>query len=82
MSKQTAILNLHIEQITEEPTNTTIMNWVKKLGYYQLNKPKEKADDWIIIPVLLFIKSIPQLFIKSIPVNRSFIYEVKRSETK
>lgn len=50
MSKQTAILNLHIEQITEEPTNITIMNWVKKLGYYQLNKPKEKADDWIIIP--------------------------------
>lgn len=50
MSKQTAILNLHIEQISEEPTNTTIMNWVKKLGYYQLNKPKTKADDWIIIP--------------------------------
>lgn len=50
MSKQTAILNLHIEQITEEPTNITIMNWVKKLGYYQLNKLKEKADDWIIIP--------------------------------
>jgi len=26
------------------------MNWVKKIGYYQLVKPKEKSDDWIIIP--------------------------------
>jgi len=25
------------------------MNWVYKIGYYQLTKPKEKADDWIII---------------------------------
>lgn len=50
ISKQAAILNLHLEEITEEPTHTTIMNWVKKLGYYQLNKLKEKADDWIIIP--------------------------------
>lgn len=49
MSKQSSILNLHIEEMTEDPTNTTIMNWVKKLGLYQLNKPKEKADDWIII---------------------------------
>jgi hypothetical protein len=49
MSKQSAILNLYIEQITEEPTNTTIMNWVKKLGLYQLNKPKEKSGDWIIL---------------------------------
>jgi len=31
------------------PTHTTILNWVHKVGYYQLKKPKEKADDWIII---------------------------------
>ena len=25
------------------------MLWVKKIGYYQLQLPKEKADDWIIV---------------------------------
>jgi hypothetical protein len=49
MSKQSSILNLHLEEITQDPTNSTIMNWVKKLGLYQLEKAKEKADDWIII---------------------------------
>lgn len=49
MSKQSSILNIHLEEITEDPTNSTIMNWVKKLGLYQLEKAKEKGDDWIII---------------------------------
>lgn len=31
------------------PTHTTIINWVHKVGYHQLMKPKDKADDWIII---------------------------------
>jgi hypothetical protein len=31
------------------PTHTTILNWLHKIGYYQLTRPKEKADDWIII---------------------------------
>lgn len=31
------------------PTHTTILNWLHKIGYYQLMQPKEKADDWIII---------------------------------
>jgi len=31
------------------PTHTTILNWLHKVGYHQLMKPKEKADDWIII---------------------------------
>lgn len=31
------------------PTHTTILNWLHKIGYYQLMKPKEKANDWIII---------------------------------
>jgi hypothetical protein len=26
------------------------MNWVKKIGYYQLTKAKKMSDDWIIIP--------------------------------
>lgn len=49
VSKQATILNIHLEEITGNPTNSTIMNWVKKLGLYQLEKAKEKADDWIII---------------------------------
>lgn len=31
------------------PTHTTIINWIHKIGYYELTKQKEKADDWIII---------------------------------
>jgi hypothetical protein len=31
------------------PTHTTILNWLHKIGYYQLIRPKQKADDWIII---------------------------------
>jgi hypothetical protein len=31
------------------PTYTTLLNWVHKIGYYQLTKEKDKAEDWIII---------------------------------
>jgi hypothetical protein len=31
------------------PTHTTLLNWIHKIGYYELTKKKEKADDWIII---------------------------------
>ena len=31
------------------PTRTTILIWVVKIGYYQLNKPKPVADDWVIL---------------------------------
>ena len=31
------------------PTHVTISNWVKKVGYYQLSQPREKAEDWVII---------------------------------
>jgi len=31
------------------PSYTTLLNWIHKIGYYELNKIKEKADDWIII---------------------------------
>ena len=42
---QINIMNLKINA----PTHTTILNWLHKVGYYQLMKPKEKANDWIII---------------------------------
>ena len=31
------------------PTHTTILNWIHKIGLYQLQKCKNKANDWIII---------------------------------
>ena len=31
------------------PTHTMLLNWIHKIGYYQLIRPKEKADDWIVI---------------------------------
>jgi len=33
----------------KSPSHTTILNWIHKIGYHELNKKKEKADDWIII---------------------------------
>ena len=33
----------------ETPEHTTIISSIKKLGIYNLEKPKEKADDWIVI---------------------------------
>ncbi len=31
------------------PSNNTMKNWVLKLGYYELTRTKEIADDWIVI---------------------------------
>lgn len=31
------------------PSNSTGMLWVKKVGHYTLTKPKEIADDWVLI---------------------------------
>ena len=31
------------------PSHVTISNWMKKVGYFQLTKSKEIAEDWIII---------------------------------
>lgn len=31
------------------PSYSTGLIWVKKVGHYQLHKPKKQADDWIVI---------------------------------
>ncbi len=49
ISKIIIIFNIKLQITATNPTHTTISIWVKKIGYYHLNKPKEKADDWIII---------------------------------
>jgi hypothetical protein len=43
------ILRMHVDVLTETPSHSTIANWVYKVGYYELHRPQEQADDWIII---------------------------------
>lgn len=43
------MFNLHLSLGKSAPSFSTAMLWVKKIGYYQLQLPKEKADDWIIV---------------------------------
>ncbi len=38
-----------IEEYNEVPSHVTIRNWTLKIGYYELMRPKEKADDWLIL---------------------------------
>ena len=38
-----------IEDYDEAPSHVTIRNWTLKVGFYELTRPKEKADDWIIL---------------------------------
>ena len=42
------ILQMHFEVCRETPTHSTVANWVYKLGYYELHRPKDWAEDWII----------------------------------
>lgn len=49
VSKQTIIQGRFIEVLDETPRHTTIMNWVLKIGCYELTKPKPKCNDWIIL---------------------------------
>jgi len=49
VAKVGVIINIYINSISRKPTHSTILSWVKKIGVYQLNKNKEKSDDWILI---------------------------------
>ena len=49
VSKTLVIFQFSLNIHCKSPSYQTGLLWVKKLGYYQLQKPKEKADDWIII---------------------------------
>lgn len=31
----------------ESASHTTIQNWILRIGLYELQRPKEFADDWI-----------------------------------
>lgn len=43
------IINMYFQISAKTPTHSTILLWVKKYGYYELNKPKLKAEDWIVM---------------------------------
>jgi len=49
ISKTFLISKILYEQSCRSPSHTTIINWVHKIGYYQLTSKKEKADDWVLI---------------------------------
>jgi hypothetical protein len=49
LDKEMIIISEFISSIDETPCNTTITNWILKIGYYELTKTKIKADDWIIL---------------------------------
>jgi len=49
ISKLFRIFAFHMRLKGRMPSHTTVMNWVYKVGLYQLTKKKEKADDWVIL---------------------------------
>jgi hypothetical protein len=49
LSKIFRIISLSLSLVIEIPCRNTIRSWVQKIGYYELTRPKEVSDDWIII---------------------------------
>jgi hypothetical protein len=49
IQKIITIYNLYLSLSIKAPSYGTILIWVKKLGYHQLEITIEKANDWIII---------------------------------
>ena len=46
ISKIFFLIKLNLTPLYGSPSHTTVINWVHKIGYYELTKKKEKADDW------------------------------------
>ncbi len=49
VAKSSHILQEYQTSSLETADPTTIIRWVRKLGYYALTRPKPVADDWIIL---------------------------------
>ena len=43
------IINVYFQISTKAPTHSTILLWIKKYGYYELSRPKFRAEDWIVM---------------------------------
>ena len=44
-----ALLKPELSAFNFVPTNNTIQSWVLRIGLYELSRPVELADDWVII---------------------------------
>jgi hypothetical protein len=49
IGKMMVILAMYVNLLTKTPHHTTVAIWVRKIGYYELARPKPKSDDWILI---------------------------------
>lgn len=49
VSKIIVILGIYLELGVKSPSHATILLWVKKYGHHELTRPKEIADDWVVI---------------------------------
>ena len=49
LSKILVVSSVYLKTQCASPSYQTGILWIKKIGYYELYKPKERADDWIII---------------------------------
>ena len=49
LQKQQELLRDHLGQVGRAPSNNTILNWILKVGYHALMRPKEMASDWVVI---------------------------------
>lgn len=49
IEKVVVTLNLYMGLELGEPCYGTILVWTKKVGLFSVQKPKEKADDWVLI---------------------------------
>ena len=49
VAKSSHILQEYGEISLQTVAPNTVMDWVRKLGYYALTTPKSKADDWVIL---------------------------------
>lgn len=45
------IMFSHFEAIQKQPipSHKTVARWLTQIGLYKLNRPKQKADDWVLI---------------------------------
>jgi hypothetical protein len=42
-------MNLYLETSFRAPSHSTVLLWMKKYGYHELCKAKERTNDWVVI---------------------------------
>lgn len=49
VNKTIVILGLYMDLALKAPSHSTILLWVKKYGHHELTRPREVADDWVVV---------------------------------